>query len=262
VSEVDAEGEATVPDFRLKMAGNRVPLHVKFAVRVDGTNGDTILKPVQAKLGETRFRTSGGIIKRDGDLRRTIDLDVDMPAGRLEDVLRLAVKGDERFMSGTLTLRSKVAIPPLTGKVIEKLRLNGTFAIAKGKFLKTTLQERLDAMSRQAQGQPGNEAIDEVVSRMEGKFRMENEAITFESLAFSIPGADLALAGRYSLDTEVLNFRGDLRLRARLSQTQTGWKKWALKPVDPFFAKKGAGTYVQVKIEGPRTNPRFGRAKD
>lgn len=262
VAEVDAEGEASVPDFRLKMAGNRVPLFVKFAVRVDGTNGDTILKPVQARLGETRFTTSGGIIRHDGDARRTIDLNVDMPGGRLEDVLRLAVKGSERFMSGTLTLRSKVAIPPLAGKVIEKLRLNGTFEISDGKFLQSTLQERLDQMSRQAQGQPKNEAIDEVLSRMSGRFRMENESITFESLQFSIPGADLALAGKYSLDTERLDFRGDLRLRARLSETQTGWKKWALKPVDPFFAKQGAGTFVKVKIEGPRANPKFGRDKN
>src|SRR5205085_6686061 len=50
LASVNARGEATVPDFRLKMAGNRVPLWTRFEVLVDGTNGNTVLKPVKAKL--------------------------------------------------------------------------------------------------------------------------------------------------------------------------------------------------------------------
>jgi len=44
---VHARGEAKVPDFRLKMAGNKVPLWTRFEVLVDGTNGNTVLKPVK-----------------------------------------------------------------------------------------------------------------------------------------------------------------------------------------------------------------------
>src|SRR5581483_8817958 len=81
LDSIDASGQAKVPDFRLKMAGNPVPLSTRFEVRVDGTNGNTILKPVIARLGSTDFTTSGGVIKHEGDQRRAISLDVLMPRG-------------------------------------------------------------------------------------------------------------------------------------------------------------------------------------
>lgn len=259
LSEIDAKGQANVPDFYLKAVGNRMPLVTRFEALVDGTNGNTILKPVHARLGRTEFKTGGGVVKHDGDDRKTIDLDADMPAGHLEDVLKLAMKGNEPLMAGILNLKAKIKIPPLSGKVVEKLQLDGTFSITDGKFLKTTIQDRIDKMSRQAQGQPKNEGIDEVIHAMKGSFLMADETITFRSLQFAIPGAHLSLAGDFNLDNEQLDFKGDLRVQAKLSQTQTGWKKWALKPVDPFFAKNGAGIYTKVKITGTRKDPKFGR---
>ena len=86
--------------------------------------------------------------------------------------------------------------------------------ITDAKFLRTQLQDRIDKMSRQAQGQPKNEGIDEVVSGMSGKFELANELITLRELAFGIPGADLSLNGTYNLDNEVIDFHGDLRLQA------------------------------------------------
>lgn len=259
LNDITAKGEATVPDFMLKTAGNKVPLQTTFEVRVDGTNGNTILKPVHGTLGKTSFVTSGGIVKHDGDQRRTIALDVDMPRGRLEDVLLLAMKGNQPFMAGELKMKSKIVIPPMSGKVVEKLQLDGDFAITNARFLRSQIQDRIDKMSRQAQGQPKNEEIDEVVSGMSGKFKMSDQAITMHNLVFGIPGADLRLNGSYDLDSEALDFHGDLKLQAKLSQTQTGWKRWALKPVDPFFAKNGAGLYTKIKITGTRKEPKFGR---
>jgi len=93
LSDLRARGEASVPDFRLRRSGNRVPLKTTFEAEVDGTNGNTILKPVRAVLGSTHFVTSGAIIKNDGDPRRTIGLHVNMPAGNLADIMRLAVPG-------------------------------------------------------------------------------------------------------------------------------------------------------------------------
>ena len=256
-----AKGEATVPDFYLKTSGNKLPLVAKFEVQVDGTNGNTVLKPVHGRIGKTSFVTSGGVLKHDGDQRRTIALDVSMPAGRLEDVLLLAMKGKDPFMSGVLQMKSKALLPPLTGKVIEKLRLNGQFVIKDAKFLRSLIQDRIDQMSRQAQGQPKNQEIDEVVSMMSGRFALANELITMQDLAFGIPGADLKLNGTYNLGNEAIDFHGDLRLQAKLSQTQTGWKRVALKPVDPFFAKNGAGLYTKIKITGTRKEPKLGREK-
>jgi len=38
----------------------------------------------------------------------------------------------------------------------------------------------------------------------------------------------------------------------------TGWKRWILKPVDPFFEKNGAGTFLRIKVDGTTAQPKFG----
>lgn len=258
---ITARGEAYVPDFRLKRSGNPVPLRTKYEVLVDGTNGNTTLKPVEATLGATRFTTSGVVFKHDGDRHRQIHLQVNMPNGRMQDVLRLAMKGDT-FMEGTLQLKTMLELPNLDGKVMNKLRLDGTFDITNGHFLRSTIQDQIDTLSQRGQGQPNNQEIDEVVSRMTGSFKLDEHVITFRTLTFGVSGADVDLAGSYDLNADALDFHGALRLRAKVSQTVTGWKHWLLKPVDPFLAKNGAGTYLKIQVVGTSKAPKFGRERN
>jgi hypothetical protein len=257
LSAINASGDASVPNFRLKMTGQPVPLVVRFTVLVDGGNGNTILKPVVAKLGSTNFTTSGGIIRHEAGLPRAISLDVSMPDGDLRDVLRLAMRG-QPFMEGRLALKTKIDIPPLTGKVREKLELNGHFEVSEGKLLRSNFQGYLDGLSRRAQGQPQNHEIDQVLSQMSGAFQLENAIIRFSQLSFGVPGAKLDLAGNYDLDTEAIAFAGSVKLQATVSQMVTGWKRWLLKPVDPLFEKDGAGTYLHFHIGGTSKKPQFG----
>jgi hypothetical protein len=55
-----------------------------------------------------------------------------------------------------------------------------------------------------------------------------------------------------------MNFRGKLKMKAKLSQTTTGVKSFFLKAVDPFFKGKGAGTVIPIKITGTKDSPSFG----
>lgn len=254
---VHAKGEASVPDFRLKMAGNRVPLWTQFEVLVDGTNGDTVLQPVRAKLGTTAFTTTGAVIKHEGQLRRAIKLKVSMPNGDMRDLLRLATKG-QPFLEGRIALNTRIDIPPLSGPVKEKLLLDGDFELHGAQFLKAGIQGQIDKLSRKGQGQPKNEEIDDVLSNMTGSFRLDNQVMTFRTLSFSVPGARVHIAGVYDLENSTLDFHGALKLAATVSQTQTGWKRWALKPVDPFFEKNGAGTFLRIKVDGSAQQPKFG----
>jgi hypothetical protein len=254
---VRARGEANVPNFHLKAVGNAVPLSTHFEVLVDGTNGDTILQPVRAKLGRTNFTTTGTVIKHENQALRTISLKVSMPHGDIRDLLRLATKGTP-FMEGEINLRSRIDIPPLTGPVKEKLRLDGDFDITAAKFLRSTIQEQIDQLSRRGQGQPKNQEIEEVVSNMKGSFRLEDQLMTFRSMSFDVPGANVEIAGDYDLAKDVIDFHGALKLDAKVSRTMTGWKRWALRPADPFFAKHGAGTYLRIKVDGTSKQPKFG----
>jgi hypothetical protein len=257
LSSINARGEATVPDFRLKSAGNPVPLYTRFEVRVDGTNGNTDLKPIVATLGSTHFTTTGFVVKHDGETRKTISLKATMPAGNLRDVLTLAMKGPP-LMEGTIRLNTTIGIPPLTGKVKEKLLLDGNFEVSNGKFLQSRIQDKIDALSHRAQGKTPKEDVDAAVHRMSGDFKMAGESITFRTLAFEIPGAAVNIGGSFDTAANELDFHGALMLDAKLSETQSGWKRWLLKPVDPIFSKRGAGTFLHIKIVGSSKDPQFG----
>ena len=180
-----------------------------------------------------------------------------MPDGDMRDLLRLATK-QPPFMEGRLLLQSTIAIPPLSGKVKEKLVLDGTFQVSDARFLKSHIQDQLDSLSRRGQGQPGNQEIDQVVSNMAGAFHLENQALTFSRLSFGVPGAKVLLSGVYDMGRDTLDFHGSLKLAAKVSETVTGWKRWALKPVDPLFAKNGAGTYLRIQVVGSAKQPKFG----
>ena len=116
-------------------------------------------------------------------------------------------------------------------------------------------------LTSRAQGKPGDKSVDEVRAMLKGTFRLADGVIQFSRLGVAIPGADMALAGSYTFASEAIDLHGKLRLEARVSQTMTGWKRWVLKPIDPFFAKDGAGAQVQIRIDGTRDQPRFGRDK-
>jgi len=257
LASLEAKGQADVADFRLNISGNRVPLHTEFEALIDGTNGNVELHPVHARLGTTDFTTEGVIVKHDFDPRRTISLKVQMPDGNLPDLLRLAMKGSP-FMSGRVNFQAKIDIPPLASKVKQKIILDGTFNVRDGKFLHSTIQSQIDNLSRHAQGQPQNQEIDSVASGLRGAFHLENQLMTFRSLAFGVPGAAVALAGTYNLRDDQLDFHGSLRLVAKVSQMVTGWKSMALKLIDPLFEKEGAGTFLHIVVEGDSRHPRFG----
>ena len=254
---VEATGQATVPDFRLKSVGNAVPLTTRFEVLVDGTNGNTILQPVQARLGRTSFTTTGAVVKHEKQTQRSIDIQVSMPKGDLRDLLRLAIKGSP-FLEGIIDMNATVRIPPLSGPVRDKLYLNGEFKLDSARFLRSTIQSQIDNLSRKGQGKPKDEEIDQVASSMSGSFQLEDRSMTFRSFFFEVPGASVALTGTYDLAGDQVSFHGALALDAKLSQTQTGLKRWLLKPVDPFFSKHGAGTFLRVQVEGDAHHPKFG----
>jgi len=260
LSELAVSGEAHVPDFQLKRRGRPVPLSTSFEALVDGTNGDTHLRPVRARLGTSAFTTSGAIVKREKGQPRAIRLSVQVPKGNIADFLKLAMQG-EPILTGEIDLRFNIDIPPLDGKVKEKLSLDGTFRSRETQFLRAEVAAKVEELSQRGQGKPGQDAPGETLADFRGKFHLEDQVIRFPELQFSVPGAKVDLSGHYDMAQDALDFLGALRLQAKVSQTLTGWKRWAAKPLDPFFAKNGAGTFLRIQITGPSKQPVFGLAK-
>jgi hypothetical protein len=251
-------GATTTPDFQITLAGNPVPLDTTFQAIVDGTNGNTWLKPVTAKVLSSTIVADGGIV-RTGDQRgREIDLAVRITEARIEDLLRLAVKGAAPLMTGEARIETRLRIPPGDEDVIRKLELDGTFHIGQAKFTSVDVQRSIGTLSQRGRGRHDAAPGTSTVSDLKGAFRLRRGSLTFSSLQFAVPGAVVRMAGTYNLVDEQLDFRGTLRLQASLSQTVGGAKSVFLKLIDPFFRRNGAGAELPIKVDGARAQPKFG----
>ena len=258
LERIEVEGTADVPAFALDAVGQPMRLTTRFSAVVDGTNGNTWLRPVDATLGESPIVATGGIVEKDERDGRTITLDVVMTDARIEDVLRLAVKGTEPPMTGGLELKTSFLLPPGERDAIEKLHLDGSFEVASGQFAKGSLQAKMNELSQKARGEGNSgDPAEHVVSNFKGRFVMKNGAIHFSTLTFAVPGAKVNLAGTYTLRSEALDFRGTVRLDARLSELTTGVKSFLLKVVDPLVRRKDV-TVIPITIHGTAQKPDFG----
>jgi hypothetical protein len=259
LNELTVDGEADVPDFRLTRSGNRVPLKTKFHAIVDGTNGNTLLQPVQASLGKSHFVVRGGVVRNRGENGKTVALNVVSERGDLHDFLALVLKGDTQPLTGGVGIKVKIEIPPGKADYADRLIVSGDFGLMKARFTSPEVQEKIDDLSRRARGKPRNTQIDNVPSDFAGNLHLKNGILRLNDLTFDITGADVLLNGTYNLKNDGLDFRGVARTRARVSQmVKSRWKGLLLKPVDPLFAKDGAGAVFKIAITGTRQKPDFG----
>jgi hypothetical protein len=260
LDRIEVHGTADVPNFSLDTANHPVPLHTQFSAIVDGTTGDTYLQPVEAKLGKSQFSCRGEVVNVKGK-GHIIDLDVDVPAGRIEDFLQLAVKTQPVVMTGVLAMKTKLHIRAGKESVTQKLGLNGGFTLKQMHFTNPEVQDKVDMLSLRAQGDPkdAKPGAEDVDSHMTGKFQMANGQLALQDLIYTLPGATVGLEGVYTLDGKTFDFRGKVRTDAKLSQmVASRWKSLGLKAVDPFFHKHGAGAEIPVKVTGTNTAPKFG----
>ena len=258
LKRIEVQGTTAVPAFALDNVGQPVPLATRFSATVDGTNGNVWLHPVTADLAQSSFVASGGIVEPDGQDGRTVRLDVVMDQARVEDVLRLVVKSTTPALAGGLKLKSTFLLPPGRADAIDKLQLDGTFTIASARFSSGGLQAKMDELSQKARGDGGSDAPpDRVASDFAGSFVMRDGVIRFSRLSFAVPGARLDLTGSYAVRAEALDFKGTVRMEARLSELTTGFNSFLLKAIDPLARRKGA-TVIPITVSGTAEKPEFG----
>jgi AsmA-like protein len=258
LERIDVTGETDTPDFSIDIAAQPVPLKTRFHAIVDGTNGDTALERVEARVIETLIVARGAVVRTEDVKGRRISLDVAIDDGRIEDVLKLAVKTTKPVMTGRMQLRAKLLLPAGDRDVIDKLDLAGTFRLNEARFTNVNVQEKINALSQRGKGQEtaGNGAS--VVSRLSAKFTLRDGTLTFSDLSFGVPGAIVQLAGTYNLKRETVDFHGNLLLDATLAETTSGWKAVVGRIAQPLFRRQGGGSKLPIRISGPREQPEFG----
>jgi hypothetical protein len=255
---IRTSGKTRTDGFYLSTGGETFPLLVDYEAIVDGTNGDTRLEMVEGRLGESLISARGDIVRVEGVNGRRITLETSTRGGRLEDFVKLTTRVQQSPLTGLVDANATVDIQPGPADVIERLELGGTFNVQRALFTSQVIQDRVDQLSRSGTGRPTDPSIENVASGLRGSFHLNDARMTLRSLNFRVQGAEVRLGGTYGVQSGRLDFGGTLRLQARASRTQTGWKSLVLRVFDPLLDGAGAGTVLPISITGTRDRPQFG----
>lgn len=260
LGNIAVDGSTETPDFQLAASGHSVPLHTQFHAIVDGTSGDTYLRPVNATFLNSTLTARGSVV-RVNPHGHDIELDVVLDQARIQDLLQLGVRTEPPIMTGPVEMNTRLSIPPGNASVTDRLRLDGTFHVLRAHFTNRKVQDKLDTISLISQGKPkeAHEHLEETVpTDLRGVFTLRDGMLSFSLLHFLVPGTHIDMAGVYGLDGQTFDFHGKVKLQATLSQMTTGWKSVLLRPLDRFFRKDGPGTEIPVRISGTESEPHFG----
>ncbi len=257
LNNIVVDGTTDTPDFKLDSGATAVHLKTEFHAIVDGTSGNTYLQPVNASFLNSHVIARGEVAGEKGKKGKTIRLDIDVHDSRVEDMLALATEKGDSLLTGKMMTQAKLVIPPRDQPVLDKMSLAGRFQVQDGHFPDQDVQSKLDALSQRGQGKPKDPQIHDVPAEFQGVFHFENARMSFSQVNFNVPGVEVQMKGTYSVRNEDMNFTGDVRLQATVSQTMSGLRKWAVVPFDPIFHRKGAGTYLPVHIEGTKNKPQI-----
>ena len=152
------DGKTDTPDFRIATSGRSVPLHTEFHAIVDGTSGDTYLKPVKATLLHSSFTANGSITRVHDPNGHDVELDVVLDHAQIEDLLELGVRTDPPVMTGPVEMKTKLSLRPGGADVADRLQLAGNFHVLRAHFTNEKIQSRLDSLSLRTQGKPEGSA--------------------------------------------------------------------------------------------------------
>jgi hypothetical protein len=261
LGRIEVQGATDTPDFQLTVSGHPVPLHTDFHAIVDGTDGDTYLDPVKARILGSFLTAKGKVVRVKTGHGHDIQLNVVVDRANIQDLLRLGVKTEPPLLTGTVHIVTSLTVAAGPEDVSGRLNMQGKFHVNDGYFTNDKLQTRIDTLSLRGLGEPRllNRASQVTVpTELDGRFSLSDRVLSFSSLHFEVPGTGADMSGQYSLDGRTFDFHGILKMQATLSRMTTGWKSILLKPVDPFFRRHGNGTEVPFTITGTRSEPHFG----
>jgi hypothetical protein len=285
--ELIADGHTTTPDFRLTDFGQPLSLNTTFQAHIDATNGDTALDPVDATLGRSHFILHGQVARvnpseelslaADSSLQanaapssvspvplgegKDIQFNIDVDRARIEDFMHLTSHHGPPLLTGDVTARARLHIPPGKESVQKRLTLKGSFDLSQATFASEKIQDGLRQLSLRGQGHPKEIKTTDpnsIHSQMVSDFQMVNGVITLPDLTYSVPGATIRVNGTYALDGGAINFAGTAAMDATVSQMLGGILGVLAKPADRFFKKDGAGTEVPIRVSGTKEDPSFG----
>jgi alkylated DNA repair dioxygenase AlkB len=161
-------------------------------------------------------------------------------------------------MEGATNFHAHVVWPSGNQKFLKRVVLQSDFEIEHAQWTKPERQMSVNMLSKKASGKKKDPETPNVTADLKGKVLLSNEIAKFQDTSFQVPGAEAVMHGTYNLQDTKMDFHGDLKTEASISDDSTGVKAVLLKPLDPLFKKKHAGAVVPVEMTGTYHDPRFG----
>ena len=265
LNHIEVQGVTDTPSFAVTSSSHRVQLKTQFHGVVNGINGDTLLQQVGGTFWKTTVWSQGSLAGSTAQPGKVASIELEATDGRIQDLLLLFARSERSPMSGNVSFRAKVSIPPGKRSFLERVELHGTFGIDAGTFSQSSTQKGVNHLSvgasrddniRKPEGEQGEPET--VLSDLKGQVMLRDGTARFSSLSFSVPGAVAQMDGTYNLITEKIDLHGTLKTDSAPSNTARGVKSLLMKALNPFFKKKRAGYAMPVKITGTYEHPIFG----
>jgi hypothetical protein len=258
LGRIETQGTTDTPKFEVTRSHHSVVLKAKFNATVDGMSGDTILHSVDAVLIKTPVHIEGSVAGKPGQPGKTTALNANVRNGRIEDVLWLFVHEPKPPMEGATNFHAHIVWPSGHQPFLKRVALQGNFEIEHAQWTNSERQMSVNMLSKKASGKKKDPETSNVTEDLEGSVLLSNEIAKFHDTSFKVPGAEAILHGTYNLEDTKIDFHGDLKTEASLSDDSSGVKAVLLKPLDPLFKKKHAGAEVPVEMTGTYHDPHFG----
>jgi hypothetical protein len=258
LGRIETEGTTDTPKFEVTRSHHPVALKAKFSASVDGMSDDTILHSVDGSFLKTAVHIEGSVAGKPGQPGKTTSLNLTVRNGRIDDVLWLFVRESKAPMEGATSFRAHVVWPSGHERFLKRVVLQGDFEIEHAQWTKPERQMSVNMLSKKARGKKKEPDTPTVTADIKGSVLLSNEIAKFQDTSFKVPGAEAILHGTYNLEDTKIDFHGDLKTDASLSDDSSGVKAVLLKPLDPLFKRKHAGAVVPVEMTGTYHNPHFG----
>lgn len=257
LDHIEISGRGDVSNFHVIHSGHSAYLTSEFQAVVNATDGDTFFENVNSHINGTNLVSRGSVVGTQGENGKTVSLDVSCTNGRIEDLLDLFIAAKRPPMTGSVTLRAKLMVPPQREIFLQKLKLDGNFGLVSGKFASHDMQGTLNKLSNSARREETGgkqEDSETALSNLRGHVSAEHGIATLTNVSFSIPGADAQIHGVYNLLTQEVDLHGVVRTDGKVYVAAQGFKSFLLRAITPFLKHKAHDTIVPFKITGVYPN--------
>lgn len=263
LGSMEVTGSASVAHFHVGHSSHDLPVVAQFAATVNGTTGDVVLDQVRTDLNRSRLFWQGTVQGDKAGQGKDVALEVTTDYARVEDLLDLVLSSPRPPMTGAVSIKGRVTVPPGDERFLKKIRFDGAVDITGARFTNPDAQQPLNRLSESAVpgGDWDGQNLPTAFSNIRGHVSGRNGIAALTNVRLTMDGSEALMQGSYDLIGEEVNLHGTLRTDGKVYSTAKGFKSILLRVVNPFFKHKAQETIVGFKITGKYPHPTIGLEK-